>query len=114
MAIIKPRIQGFVTGEYGKTCIIELKDFKDSTPDVSAYTGISVICRSPDGRNTITSTGASFVTDGSDGKIQWSFSSGDGKQLDRPGDWEAQIILTASGKKSKSYRFILETDEGLS
>ena len=113
MAIVKPRIQGFVVGEYGKTSIVELKDFDDATPDVSAYTGISLNLRSPDGRNNFTCTGASFVTDGSDGKVQWSFSTSAAKQLDRAGDWDAQVILTATGKKAKSYRFTLETDEGL-
>ena len=105
-----PRIllRGFVAGEFGKTNVITLKDFDGAVQNVSAYTtSKQVICRSEDGRKTITATG-SYVTDGSDGKLSWSFSSGD--PLDRPGLWQLQCVVTKSGGELRSYIADMEVD----
>lgn len=103
-------LRGFVVGEYGKTNAVTLTDFDGTVQDVSSYTTKQVVCRSPDGRKTITSTGA-FSTDGSDGIVTWSFSSGD--PLDRSGLWEAQAVLTKTGAELRSYPFQLEVMEEL-
>lgn len=106
----KVLLRGFVAGEFGKTNTITLKDFSGRAQNVSAYTTKQVIFRSPDGKKTITCTGA-FATDGSDGMVTWSFSSG--APLDRQGLWESQVVLTASGKELRSYVFDVECDKEL-
>ena len=104
-------LRGFVAGEFGKTNVVTFKNFSGVAQNVSAYTtSKQVICRSPDGRKTITVTGA-YVTDGSDGKLSWSFSSSD--PLDRPGLWEGQAVVTKSGGELRSYVFNLEVDKEL-
>lgn len=104
-------LRGAVVGEYGKTYVISLKNFEDEAQDVSAYTGLRLHFESPDGRKTITSTGA-FVTDGSDALLSWSFDSD--APLDREGIWAGQAELDQVGQKSKSYVFDLEVDRSLS
>jgi len=106
----KALIRGFVTGEFGKTNTITLKDFSGTVQNVSAYTGKQVIFRSPDGKKTITCTGA-FATDGSDGMVTWSMSSG--APFDRPGLWEGQCVLTATNKELRSYVWDSEVDREL-
>lgn len=100
-------IRGFVSGAYGQTHAVTLKDFSGTAQDVSTYTTKQVIFRSPDGKKTITCTGA-FASDGSDGIITWSFSSG--SPLDRQGIWQGQTVLTATGKELRSYQFDAEVD----
>ena len=90
--------------------MVTLKNFEDESQDVSAYTGLRLYFQSPDGRKTITSTGA-FVTDGSDALISWSFDSD--SPLDREGIWAGQAELDQTGQKSKSYIFDLECDGSL-
>ena len=103
-------LRGFVAGEFGKNNIVTLKDFDGVVQDVSSYTTKQVISRSDDGRKTITST-ATYVTDGSDGQVQWSYGSGD--PLDRAGLWEGQVVLTKSGGELRSYVFDMEVDKEL-
>lgn len=105
-----PRLKGLVVGEYGKILTLTLKDFDGVAQDVSAYTGITVISRSPDSKKTLSSTG-SFATDGSDGIINWSFDSDN--YADRPGIWDGQVWLTKTGVLSKSYPVELEVERSL-
>ena len=101
-------LRGFVAGEYGKRNTITMKSFAGTAQDVSAYTtSKQVICRSPDGRKTITCTGA-YTTDGSDGSLYWSFSSSD--PLDRQGLWQLQCVVTKSGGELRSYIADMEVD----
>jgi hypothetical protein len=101
-------LRGFVVGEYGKVNTLTLKDFSGNAQDVSTYTtSKQVICRSPDGRKTITATGA-YTTNGADGKVYWTFSSSD--PLDRAGTWTGQVLLTKSGGKLHTYPFDMEVE----
>ena len=101
-----PLLRGLVVGEYGKVNSITLKNFSGAAENVSIYTGNKyVVFRSPDKRKSITCT-ASFLTDGSDGIVTWSFGSGD--PLDRDGIWEAQAELNCSSSLAKSYPFDAE------
>ena len=106
----RPLIRGFVVGEFGKPNVITLKNFSGVVQDVSSYTTRQVISRSPDGRKTITCEGI-FVTNGSDGLLMWSYSSGD--PLDRAGIWEGQAVLSKTGGKILSYVFNMEVDKGI-
>jgi len=103
-------LRGAVVGEYGKDFVVTLKNFDNEEQNVSAYTGVAFYFRSPDGTKTIGCTG-SYVTDGSDGRVQWSFSTGD--PLDREGIWEGQLKLTQLGQLTRSYVFDLECDKSL-
>ena len=104
-------LRGAVVGEYGKTFVVTLKNFKSVIQDVSAYSTSKVwYFRSPDGHTTITSTGA-FVTDGSDAQVSWSFDSD--SYLTRPGVWDAQLVLKQTGQVSKTYMFEIECDASL-
>ena len=48
MAVIKiPELKGLVAGEYGKTNSVTLKDFDGTAQDISSYTGLDVVFRSP-------------------------------------------------------------------
>jgi len=106
-----PLLKGLVVGEYGKLNSVTLKDFSGSAQNVSGYTGNKyVVFRAPNRKKTITCT-ASFYTDGSDGIVTWSFSSGD--PLDMDGIWEGQVELNCSSALAKSYPFDAEVKHEL-
>ena len=106
----KARVKGAVVGEYGKGYAVCCKDFDETAQDISTYTGITIKSRSPDAKRTFSSTG-SFLTDGSDGWVSWSFDSDN--YPDRPGDWDEQVWLSKSATLTKSYPFILEVEESI-
>ena len=110
MAVTKPRLEGLVVGEYGKVQTITLKDFEGNAQDISSYTAYTIVCRSPEGTKTVTAD-ASFTTDGTDGKLSWSFSTG--SYIDRDGEWDCQVELTKTGHKSKTYPFIIPVEKSL-
>ena len=111
MATTVPVLKGLVVGEYGKTQTITCKDFDGVAQDISSYTGISVVARSPGGTKTVSVTG-SFATDGTNGKIAWAYSTG--TYIDRDGIWSGQIVLTKTGYKTKSFPFQIEVAKSLS
>jgi hypothetical protein len=110
MTLTLPELKGLTVGEYGKAQVVTLKDFDGAAQDVSTYTGITVVCRSPEGTKTLAIAG-SFLTDGSDGKVAWSFSTG--ALLDRDGVWDFQVELTKTGYATKSYPFSADVQKAL-
>lgn len=86
------KISGFVVGQYGVAVELQVVNSAGNAEDISGYTGINVVLISPDRRTALEFTGT-FTTDGSDGKIQFTPTSGN--TLDRPGIWNGQIELTA-------------------
>ena len=110
MTLTLPELHGLVVGEFGKGQSVVLKDLEGAIQNISTYTGITVVCRSPEGTKTLSSTG-SFLTDGSDGGVTWSFTSD--ALLDRPGTWEGQIVLTKTGYEVKSNIFEIPVDRTL-
>ena len=103
-------LRGLVVGEYGKTNAVTLKDFAGVVQNVSSYTSLIVISSSPDGKKKLNSTGA-FATDGADGVVTWSYTSG--VFCDRPGLWLGQAQLSKTGELSKTYCFEMEVDKSL-
>lgn len=78
-------------GDYGTA--LRLTVSEDGTAvDVSAATTKQIKLRTPEGR-VLTKT-ASFVTDGSDGAMQYTLQQGD---LDAPGLWRWQGYLAGVG-----------------
>ena len=102
MTLTLPELKGLVVGEFGKAQSVILKDYEGAVQNISTYTGFTVVCRSPEGTNTISATGA-LLTDGTDGGVEWSFTSD--VVLDRPGTWEGQIVMTKTGYEVKSNVF---------
>lgn len=108
----KPIVDGCVVGEFGKTIIVTCKDTEGTVQNISSYGGTKEMkFKSPKGNKAVTCT-ASFVTDGSDGKLSWSFAEG---SLVESGDWEGTAVLNDSGAtmRAKSYPFILRVEETL-
>jgi len=110
MTLTLPELKGLVVGEYGKVQSVILKDFDGAVQNVSTYTGMTLVFRSPEGTKTVTASGA-FVTDGSDGAIAWAFTSD--SYLDRPGTWEGQAELTKTGFSVKSLPFDVPVEKTL-
>jgi len=110
MATTVPILKGLVVGEYGKAQTVTCKDFDGVAQDISSYTGMTVVARSPGGTKTVSATG-SFATDGTDGGVAWSYSTG--TYLDRDGTWDGQVVLTKTGYKTKSYPFQMEVAKSL-
>lgn len=94
-------IYGISVGSYGQTIIVTLKDLDGVAQDISAYDGNKyAIALDPTRRSTVQAT-ATFTTDGTDGKVQWSWADGD---MSRAGDWLVQIVLNkSSGGRAKTY-----------
>jgi len=59
--------------------------------DISATTARSIILKKPSG--TLLTKAASFVTDGTDGKIQYTTIAGD---INEAGAWKLQVQVTFS------------------
>ena len=102
-----PAIPGYVgiiravaVGSFGQTFLITLTDEDGVIQDVSAFSGTkTVIALTPDKRETKTAV-VSFNGTGSDGVVTWVWADGD---IDRPGDWELQIVLNSGSARIKTF-----------
>ena len=92
-------LRGVMVGSYGQLCQLTCVDRKGAAQDVSGFTSIRVIAMPPDSRQSMYATGA-YVTDGSDGKVQFSWVDGD---IDREGNWSLQIEFAKTGVRALSY-----------
>lgn len=103
-------LNGVVVGEYGKTITLTMKDSSGNVQDISTYTSTkNVTAKPPSGYKTVTAT-ASFLTDGSDGKINFSFADGD---IDQAGLWECTVTLEKTGARVRSEMFTMEVSEAV-
>lgn len=83
-------ITGMVVGQYGEAVQLTIADDDGNAADISTYTSsITVTLRDPKALKTLSYT-ATFVTNGTNGQIQFTPASGD---IDRPGTWEGQVKL---------------------
>lgn len=93
-------LRGVSANSYGQTIVITLKDLDGAVQDVSSFDQINyAIAMSPDKRKTVSAT-LSLVGGGSGGVVSFSWADGD---IDRPGDWELQLVMNASGSRVKSF-----------
>jgi hypothetical protein len=98
-------------GEFGDAIVLTLIDDAGVAVNVSAYTSTKTLrARTPDAQKTVSWT-VTFVTDGSNGQVQ--FTPAAATEIDRPGDWECQVELTAGGKSKKSFPFIMRVGKGI-
>ena len=93
-------LTGITVGEFGKTVTITLQDAAGTAVNISSYTTRTVELVSPSGKKL--SKTAAFQTDGTNGKITFSFASGD---VDKDGIWKGQVYLSKTGEQSKSAIF---------
>lgn len=101
------KITGLVMGQYGASIPLTVVDDEGTAIDLSSYTGISIRALSPDARTTLSFTGA-FVSDGTDGQI--SFSPTSGNTFDRDGTWKGQVQFSAGGILVLTVIFEIEVD----
>lgn len=87
-------ITGLVNGQYGSAIPLTVVDDDGIAINLSSYTGITIKAISPDARTTLSFTG-SFVSTGTDGRIQ--FTPTVNNTFDRDGTWEGQVQFTATG-----------------
>lgn len=109
MAITIEPIRGVMTGSYGQTITLTVVDEDGIVQDVSGYTTITIVARSPDGRTSATANG-SYVTDGSDGQVSFSFTSG---QIDRSGPWNLQMEFATASETFKTRATEMDVGQGL-
>jgi hypothetical protein len=85
---------GIHEGDIGTQFRVTVQDCNGTAIDISAATTTTIIFKKPDGSTL--SKAASFVTDGSDGLIQYTSASGD---LNTVGSWKIQsFVVTPSGQ----------------
>lgn len=101
-------INGVVVGSYLQVIQVACVDADGVAQDVSGYTTRTAVAMPPDHRKTVTAS-VTYVTDGTDGLVQWSFASGD---IDRAGNWEVQLEFSTVSKMVKSYTAIMEVGRG--
>jgi len=100
-------IRGLVVGQYGDPILWTVCDSDGVAVDISGYSSSQVVnLRSPDNLKTVSFT-AAFQSTGSDGKI--TFTPVDGN-IDRPGNWTGQIVLTGASKVLKTAKFTVVVD----
>jgi hypothetical protein len=109
MAITIQPIRGVMVGSYGQTITLTVVDEDGITQDVSGYTTITIVARSPDARKTVTANG-SYVTDGSDGQISFAFVDGD---IGRSGLWNLQVEFETSTEIFKTRPTEMDVGQGL-
>lgn len=84
-------------GDYGWTARLQLTE--DGSPfDISSFTTKEMIFYKPDGTQLV--KGASFVTDGTDGMLQYNVESG---VIDASGRWGIRARIAKSGVDLRSH-----------
>lgn len=83
-------------GDVGTSLQVTVQDGK-SIVDLSASVIKQIIFKKPDGSTV--AKNASFVTDGTDGKIKYTFAASD---LSMPGEWLYQAYVTFAASSWKS------------
>ena len=92
-------------GDFGTVFELEILDQDGSVVDVSGATTKEVVLENPNGKAT--SYAASFTTDGTDGKIEYTLKEGD---VDKTGIWRVQgyIVLPAGEWYTAKDNFVVE------
>jgi hypothetical protein len=111
MAISIEPIRGVMVGSYGQAITLTVVDDEGTVQDVSGYTTITVVTRSPYDLKTLTSTGAYATGNlGTDGAITYSYASGD---IDRSGKWKVQVEFITGTETFKTRYTSMDVGEAL-
>ena len=104
------RIRGIVVGQYGEAIQFTIVDSDGNAVDLSGYNATkTAYLRGPFSTPVKTYT-ATFVTDGTNGQIKFTPSSGD---ISVPGDWELQFKLTSASITRYTQVAIVEVEKAL-
>lgn len=94
-------IRGVAVGSFGQTILVTLRDLDGIAQDVSSFTSTrTAIAKRPSGRGSLVTATVSFNSDGTDGIVSFSWTSGD---IDESGEWEIQITLNSGSSRVKSF-----------
>jgi hypothetical protein len=108
-------LEGIVQGEFGKTIVLTLKNAAGVVQNLSTYGGTNtLVFRPPMNLGAPITVQSSFTSDlGSDGKLEFQFSST--APPNYAGEWEGQAELNDSGgaKLGKSYPFTMYVERAL-
>lgn len=104
--MIVNNIEGVVMDSFGINIEILLVDKSREPVDVSSFTDRKIFVRTPDNTKTVERT-LFFVTDGSDGRVRFTFGEGD---LDRYGAWTASLEFIKTGAKLVSPPVTIEVE----
>jgi|SRR3990167_5187462 len=105
-------LEGITVGSYGVTIRITCVDGAGTAQDVSSYTtSRTLFVYPPNSSDKVVSATLAFLTDGTDGILTFNFASGD---IDRPGDWKAQVELTTASAVLKSKPFVIAVEQDVS
>jgi hypothetical protein len=104
-------VRGVMVGSYGQAITLTVVDDEGTVQDVSGYTTITIITRSPHDLKTLTSTG-SYATGslGTDGAITYTYASGD---IDRSGKWKVQVEFATGTEVFKTRYTTMDVGEAL-
>lgn len=99
------KVTGIVAGQYGEAIILTIVDSNSIPVDCSTYTTSKTITlRDPFTLKALTYA-VTFVTNGADGQITFTPSSGD---IDRAGTWEGQVELQSGTGRAVTQLFTVE------
>lgn len=96
------------TYDYGFKITLTLKDAAGSVVDISSATTKQMLIKDPS--DTVSTKTASFTTDGTDGKIEWTSTSG---FFDAYGTYEIQGRVYGASFQYTSTRAFLTTSASL-
>jgi len=86
-------LSNIVSGDYGQVIVLTIIDTDtEAAADVSAYATTIQVQLSDPALNVATET-ATFVTDGSDGLVQYTLADGD---IDEAGEWRIRARVTSA------------------
>ena len=107
------QLRGVVQGEWGQVLTLQCKHpITGAVVDISNYAGTKTVrVRSPQGANVVSAT-AAFATDGTDGKVTFSFIA---NNIDRSGTWTGTLELSpvTDTEMAKSYLFEMHVEEAV-
>lgn len=103
------KITDLAVGMYGTPIYIKLVDDNELPIDLSTYTSISVVVRTPDELKTV-NLSATLYSMGMDGILYVTPSTGD---LDRAGKWTGQIVMQTASSLLKSDVFTMLVERSL-
>lgn len=107
-----PDLKGVMQGAFGLTITITLTDYDGIVQDISAFDGTKTVYARHKDTGTEVSATASFTSDGTDGKLSFSWDDGD---IAYSGEWIYQAVLLDSGSsmKGKTVPAVMDVEEAI-
>ena len=104
------KIKGIVVGQGGEALQFTVVDVDGNAVNLSSYNSTkTAYLRGPFGTPSKSYT-VTFVTDGTNGQLQFTPTAGD---IDQPGDWELQVKLTSATATRYTQVATVEVEKGI-